>query len=79
VTGRTQEAKQLAALQVEEAAAAAQQKAVEADLRPVKFLATIVRSSNEATMRYFSLVVAPLLDPAAVSLLMAATSRKLTL
>ena len=67
MTGRTQEAKQLAALQVEEAAAAAQPKAVEADCD--KFLATIVGRSNEATMRYFILVVAPLLDPAAVSLL----------
>ena len=47
-------------------------KAVEADLGPVRYLATLIGSSDEQTMRWFILVVALLLDPAAVLLLLAA-------
>ena len=49
--------------------------AVEADLGPVRYLATLLGSTDEQTMRWFILVVAPLLDPAAVLLLLAATKR----
>jgi hypothetical protein len=50
--------------------------AVEADLGPVRYLATLIGATDEATMRYFTLVVALLLDPAAVFLLLAATERR---
>jgi hypothetical protein len=48
-------------------------KAVEADLGPVRYLATLIGSTNERTLRWFILAVALLLDPAAVLLLLAAT------
>jgi hypothetical protein len=41
----------------------------------VRYLATLIGSTDEATMRAFILVVALLLDPAAVLLLLAATHR----
>jgi hypothetical protein len=52
-----------------------ERKAVEADLGPVRYIATLLGSTDEATMRYFILVMALLLDPAAVLLLLAATQR----
>jgi hypothetical protein len=51
-------------------------KAVEADLGPVRYLATLIGTADETAMRYFILVVALLLDPAAVLLLLAATHRR---
>jgi hypothetical protein len=39
----------------------------------VRYLATLIGSTDEATMRYFILVVALLLDPAAVLLLLASS------
>jgi hypothetical protein len=60
---------------VQEAAVDGERKAVEADLGPVRYLATLIGSTDEATMRYFIPVVAMLLDPAAVLLLLAATHR----
>ena len=53
-----------------------ERKAVEADLGPVRYLATLLGSTDEATMRYFILVVALLLDPAAVLLLLATSERR---
>jgi hypothetical protein len=53
-----------------------ERKAVEADLGPVRYLATLLGSTDEQTMRYFILIVALLLDPAAVLLLLAATHRR---
>jgi hypothetical protein len=50
-----------------------ERKAVEADLGPVRYLATLLGSTDEQTMRWFILVVALLLDPAAVLLLRVAT------
>jgi len=41
------------------------------DLGPVRYLATLIGATHEQTMRYFILVVALLLDPAAVLLLLA--------
>jgi hypothetical protein len=41
----------------------------------VRYLATLLGSTDEQTVRWFILVVALLLDPAAVLLLLAATHR----
>jgi hypothetical protein len=43
--------------------------------RLVRYLATLLGSTDEQTMRYFILIVALLLDPAAVLSLLAATHR----
>jgi hypothetical protein len=76
VATRTTEAGKLASLKVEKAAIDGQRKAVEADTGPVRYLATLLGSTDEATMRWFILVVALLLDPAALLLLLlAATNR----
>jgi len=75
VASRTTEAAKLASLQVQKAAIDGERKAVEADLGPVRYLATLLDSTDEQTMRWFILVVALLLDPAAVLLLLAATGR----
>jgi len=65
----------LADLRIEKAKVDGERKAVEADLGPVRYLATLLGSTDEQTMRYFILIVALLLDPAAVLLLLAATHR----
>jgi hypothetical protein len=65
----------LADLRIEKAKVDGERKAVEADLGPVRYLATLLGSTDEQTMRYFILIVALLLDPAAVLLLSAATHR----
>ena len=65
----------LADLRIEKAKVDGERKAVEADLGPVRYLATLLGTTDEATMRYFILIVALLLDPAAVLLLLAATHR----
>jgi hypothetical protein len=49
---------------------------VEADLGPVRYLATLFGQADELVLRWFILVVALLLDPAAVLLLLAATRRQ---
>jgi hypothetical protein len=59
-------------LRIEKAKVDGERKAVEADLGPVRYLATLIGSTDEQTMRWFILVVALLLDPAAVLLLLAA-------
>jgi hypothetical protein len=48
----------------------------EADLGPVRYLATLVGADGETALRWFVLVVTLLLDPAAVLLLLAASSGK---
>lgn len=63
----------MAALQVERATADGERRTVEADLGPVRYLATLLGQPDESVMRWFILVVALLLDPAAVLLLLAAT------
>ncbi len=50
-----------------------ERRTVEADLGPVKYLATLLGQADEAVLQWFILVVAILLDPAAVLLLLAAT------
>ncbi len=61
----------MAALQVERATADGERRTVEADLGPVRYLATLVGQAGEVVLRWFILVVALLLDPAAVLLLLA--------
>jgi hypothetical protein len=48
-------------------------RVVEADLGPVKNFATLLGQADEVVLRWFILVVALLLDPAAVLLLLSAT------
>ena len=50
-------------------------RVAEADLGPVRYLATLLRACDQDVLRYFILVVAVLLDPAAVLLLQAAIRR----
>jgi hypothetical protein len=75
VAQRTSEAETLATLQVEKAAVDGERRKVEADLGPIKYLATLLGAGDQDVLRYFILVVALLLDPAAVLLLLAATRR----
>jgi hypothetical protein len=68
----------IADLRIEKAKVDGERKAVEADMGPVRYLATLLGSTDEQTMRWFILVVALLLDPAAVLLLLAATRANLS-
>jgi hypothetical protein len=68
-------AKALAGLQVEKAKTEGDRKVVEADLGPVRYLAALLGATDEEVMRWFILICALLLDPAAVLLLLAATAR----
>jgi hypothetical protein len=64
----------LTVLKVEAAKVDGERKTVEADLGSVvRYLATLLGSNDDQTRRYFILVVALLLDPAAVLPLRAAT------
>jgi hypothetical protein len=49
---------------------------VEADLGPVRYLATLIGPTDEVVMSYFVLVFAFLLDPAAVLLLLVALEHR---
>jgi hypothetical protein len=71
---RTAEAKALADLQVEKAGIDGQRKVADANLGPVRYLATLLAAGDQDVLRWFILVVALLLDPAAVLLLLAASS-----
>jgi hypothetical protein len=64
---------EIALLKIEESKINGLRKAAEADLGPVRYLATLIGSTDAQTMRYFILIVALLLDPAAVLFLLAAT------
>jgi hypothetical protein len=70
---RIREGKALAGLQVEKASVDGERRKVEADLGPVRYLATLLGADSEAVLRSFILAIALLLDPAAVLLLLAAT------
>jgi hypothetical protein len=50
-------------------------RVAEADLGPVRYLATLLGAGDQDVLRWFILVIALLLDPAAVLLLLAATRR----
>jgi hypothetical protein len=67
---------ELAALNVQKATADGAQKVAEADLGPVRYLATLLGANDQDVLRWFIAVVAMLLDPAAVLLLLAATRRR---
>jgi hypothetical protein len=70
---REEAAERLAQLEVQQAGVTCERKQADADLGPVRYLATLLGSTDEATIRWFILAVASLLDPAAVLLLLAAT------
>jgi hypothetical protein len=65
--------KGLADLKIEKAVVVGERRTVEADLGRVRYLATLIGADNETVLRWFILVVALLLDSAAVLLLLAAT------
>jgi hypothetical protein len=73
---RIREGKALATLQVEKAGVEGERRKVEADLGPVRYLATLLGADGESVLRYFILAIALLLDPAAILLLLAATARR---
>jgi hypothetical protein len=75
-TQRAAEAKALAGLQVEKAGIDGQCRVVEADLGPVRYLATLLGAGDQDVLCWFILIVALLLDPAAVLLLLAATAAR---
>ncbi len=75
VAQRTNEARTLASIRVEKAKIEGERRTVEADLGPVRYLATLLGAGDQDVLRWFTLVVALLLDPAAVLLLLAATRR----
>jgi hypothetical protein len=76
VDERRREASTLAGLQVEKASIDGERRKVEADLGPVRYLATLLGAGDQDVLRWFILVVALLLDPAAVLLLLAAASAR---
>jgi hypothetical protein len=53
-----------------------ERRTAEADLAPVRYLATLLGADDEAVLRWFILAVALLLDAAAVLLLLAASARR---
>ena len=72
-THRDQASKALADFKIEKAKVDGDRKVAEADLGPVRYLATLLGAGDQDVLRWFILVVAVLLDPAAVLLLLAAT------
>jgi hypothetical protein len=72
---RDQANKTVADLKIEKAGIEGQRKVAEADLGPIRYLATLIGAGDQDVLRWFILVVALLLDPAAVLLLLAATRR----
>ncbi len=75
VAQRTGEARSLASIRVEKAKIEGERKAVEADLGSIRYLATLLGAGDQDVLRLFTLVVAILLDPAAILLLLTATRR----
>jgi hypothetical protein len=75
VAQRTNEARALGTLQVEKASVEGDRRMAEADLGPVRYLATLLGAGDQEVLRWFILVVSLLLDPAAVLLLLAASRR----
>jgi hypothetical protein len=59
----TVEAKTLADLKIEKASIDGERRMVEADLGPVRYLATLLGAGDQEVLRYFILAVALLLDP----------------
>jgi hypothetical protein len=73
---RTTAAAALASLKAQQAAVEGERRQVEADFGPVRYLAALIGTTDDETMRCFILAVALLLDPAAVLLLLAATRHR---
>jgi hypothetical protein len=73
---RTRHVHVLADLKVEKASIDGERRKIEADLGPVRYLATLLGAGDQDVLRYFILIVALLLDPAAVLLLLAAASAR---
>jgi hypothetical protein len=73
VTKWDQAATTLAGLKVEKASIEGQAKMADADLGPLRYFAMLLGAGDQDVLRWFILVVASLLDPAAVLLLLAAT------
>jgi hypothetical protein len=73
---RVRAGKALAALHVEKASIEGERRKAEADLGPVRYLATLFGAGDQDVLRWFILVVALLLDPAAVLLLAATSARR---
>ncbi len=71
----TVDAKALADLKIEKAKVDGDKRVAEADLGPVRYLATMIGGDDQDVLRWFILAIAVLLDPAAVLLLLAATRR----
>jgi len=76
VAQRVGEPRALAGLQVEKASVDGERAKLDADLGPVRYLATLLGASDQSVLRWFVLVVALLLDPAAMLLLVAAASAR---
>jgi len=74
-TQRDQANKALAGLKIEKGKVEGDKMVAEADLGPVRYLATLLGAGDQDVLRWFILVIALLLDPAAVLLLLAATRR----
>jgi hypothetical protein len=72
---RDQANKVLAELKIEKAKVDGDRKVAEADLGPVRYLAKMIGGDDQDVLQWFILVIAVLLDPAAVLLLLAATRR----
>jgi hypothetical protein len=71
---RIRRGKVLADLQVARANIEGEWAMVEADLAPMRYLATLMGAGEKDVQRHFTLIVALLLDPSAVLLLLAALS-----
>ena len=72
---RDQANKTLAGLKIDKAKIDGDKNVTDADLGPLRYLATLIGTGDQDVLRWFILVVALLLDPAAVLLLLAATIR----
>jgi hypothetical protein len=70
---RQHQADTLANMKAEEAGLSAQRRVAAADLGPVRYLASLAGVPADEMLRWFVLLVAFLIDPAAVLLLFAAT------
>jgi hypothetical protein len=71
----TVEAKAFADMKIEKAKIDGERRTAEGDLRPIRYLATLIGAGDQDVLRWFILLVALLLDPAAVLLLLAAIRR----
>jgi len=74
-TQRDRANKALAELKIEKAKVDGDRRVAEADLGPVRYLAALLGAGDQDVLRWFILIIALLLDPAAVLLLLAATRR----